>query len=84
MPPMQIRVLMFAGLAHALGVREITLELLADTNVQSAINQLLKDHPDLQSHLPTLAFAVNCDFVKPEHVLSDGDELALIPPVSGG
>lgn len=81
---MQIRVLMFAGLAHALGVRETTLELPTDATVQSAIDQLLKDHPGLASHLPTLAFAVNCDFVKPEQALSEGDELALIPPVSGG
>lgn len=41
-------------------------------------------HPALAAFLPACRVAHNLDFVRDEVHLSDGDELALIPPVSGG
>ena len=81
---MQIRVLLFAGLANALNTREAILALQDGATVQTAIDELIHQLPDLKTHLPSLAFAVNHAFVKTNQVLADGDELALIPPVSGG
>jgi molybdopterin converting factor small subunit len=45
---------------------------------------LCRRHPELAGLENSLMYAVNAEYVRPEHPLRDGDELALIPPVSGG
>lgn len=79
-----VKVLFFASLADQLGVRELELELPAAARVSDALDRLTQTHPDLAAQRETLAVAVNLAYVDPAHVLADGDELALIPPVSGG
>ena len=70
---------LFAGLRERGGVAERELELPDDAQVADAWAELgLGDEP------PGLLYAVNRRYVNREHVLDDGDELALIPPVSGG
>lgn len=80
----RIKVLMFASLADQLGVRELPLDLPETARVGDALDRLTRTHPDLAALRPTLATAVNLAYVGPDHGLADGDELALIPPVSGG
>lgn len=82
---MNIRALYFAALADTLGVREQTLVLGPGASVADAWAALVKQHPALAgAGAAPVAFAVNLEYAPPERVLSDGDELALIPPVSGG
>ena len=81
---MQIRVKLFAILKDAAGAGELTLELPESATVESARNALLARLPALRSYLPRVAFAVNREYVKPDIELHPDDELALIPPVSGG
>jgi MoaE-MoaD fusion protein len=72
-----IRVRLFAGLRERAGWSERELDdvhRLAD--VWAALN--LGDEP------PGLLYAVNKEYAEPDRRLSDGDEVALIPPVSGG
>lgn len=45
---------------------------------------LCAERPDLQPLGSSVSFAVNREYVERDHVLRDGDEVALIPPVSGG
>ena len=45
---------------------------------------LLQRHHDLKELLPTCALAVNCVYAHDDTVLRDGDEVAILPPVSGG
>ncbi len=45
---------------------------------------LMQRHPELKNILPHLRFAVNLEFVNLQHPLKENDEVALIPPVSGG
>ena len=45
--------------------------------------QITRDHPEFDL-LASLRFAVNEAYVSDSHLLSDGDEVVLIPPVSGG
>ena len=74
-----MRVRLFAGLRERGGVAERELELPDDARVADAWAELgLGDEPS------GLLYAVNRRYVDREHVLDDGDELALIPPVSGG
>jgi molybdopterin synthase catalytic subunit len=74
-----ITVRLFAMLRERAGARELTLELPDGARVSDALTAL----GDLAAGLP-LVMAVNREYAPEDHVLDPGDELALIPPVSGG
>jgi molybdopterin converting factor subunit 1 len=81
---MKVRVRLFAGLRELIGQQEIIVDLAEEATVADLRDQLCRDYPRLTPFLPALACAVNEDYKSPEHRLQDGDEVALIPPVSGG
>ncbi len=81
---MQIRVRLFAILRDRAGTAEMTLDVPANSSVGAAITSVGERTPAVREFLSRTAFAVNREYVKPDHVLNDGDELALLPPVSGG
>jgi sulfur-carrier protein len=64
------------------GGKETTVDVTGQT-VADLRSQLMKNYPDLIS-LRSLMIAVNNVYADDTTVLSDGDEIALIPPVSGG
>ena len=80
----RVRVLLFASLADLMGERRLTLSLPADATIADALRDLANDVPAFAARAPHVSFAVNEAFVTIDTPLSDGDELALIPPVSGG
>ncbi len=79
-----VRVLFFASLADLMGERRRNLNLPAGSTIADALRDMATDVPDLAVRAPHVSFAVNEAFVTADAPLSDGDELALIPPVSGG
>lgn len=79
-----VRVLFFASLADLMGERRRSLHLPAGSTVGDALRDMALDVPNLAARAPHVSFAVNESFVSADAPLSDGDELALIPPVSGG
>ncbi len=81
---MRIRVLAFATAADALGCRELELELEDGATVGRLLARLEDDAPGLGPIRERLAVAVNGKLVGPETTLEDSDEVALLPPVSGG
>lgn len=81
---MKARVRLFAALREAVGAREVTLDLREGASVRQAFEQLCSAYPALARYGGQVAFAVNAAYVPPEHPLRGGDELAVIPPVSGG
>jgi molybdopterin converting factor subunit 1 len=81
---MTVTVRLFAGMRESAGVAELALELPEDATVADAKGPLLEKFPNLRDHLARCAYAVNRNYVKPDAPLNHGDELALIPPVSGG
>ncbi len=81
---MNVNVRLFAGLHDLLGQRQITLQLAEGATVSQLREQLSREYPVVTPFLPTLIFAVDEEYVTAEHPLHDGDEVALIPPVSGG
>jgi molybdopterin converting factor subunit 1 len=82
---MTIRVRLFAILRERAGdVGEITLELPPGARARDVAARVSEKHPALRALLPRVAFAVNREYVDADRELNDGDELALIPPVSGG
>jgi molybdopterin converting factor subunit 1 len=81
---MQIKVLYFAVLRERRGAASETLDLPADGDVAMALAVIAKQHPQIAPLLPRVQVAVNQVMAPATALLSDGDEVALIPPVSGG
>ena len=81
---MKIRLLAFASAGDALGASELDLEMPDGSRVADLRDRLDRDHPRLAPLWPRLAVAVDGRVVSPETPLSDGAEVALLPPVSGG
>jgi molybdopterin converting factor subunit 1 len=79
---MKIKVLLFAGLREKAGQGEMDLELEAGVRAQDLPGRLFG--PLMAEPPKSLRYAVNEDYVSPERLLRDGDEVALIPPVAGG
>jgi sulfur-carrier protein len=75
---------LFAAYQEAYGVPELVLELPADTTVEQVRDRLITEHPELAQWRDITRFGVNLQFVEPSYSLQTGDELVLIPPVSGG
>ncbi|MCS6915834.1 MAG: molybdopterin converting factor subunit 1 [Myxococcales bacterium] len=80
----EVRVLYFALLRERLQMANETLCVAAGSRACDLLDLLCARHPAVRQARNSLRVAVNQDFVPPEHVLCEGDEVALIPPVSGG
>lgn len=81
---LEVKVKLFAVLAEKAGQREIELDLPAGSTTEDLAAQLTQNWPQLAAYLPRIRFAVNQQYVAGQAVLRPGDEVALIPPVSGG
>ena len=81
---MRITVKLFAILRERAGVGEMSLDLPEGATVESAAVAMVERVPGIRELVRRVAYAVNCDYVDLSARLKDGDELAVIPPVSGG
>ena len=81
---MRIHVRLFAILKDRAGVSETTVELAAGATAFDAAEAIVERFPGLRDALKRSAYAVNRSYCPASAALRDGDELALIPPVSGG
>jgi molybdopterin converting factor subunit 1 len=81
---MSIRVLFFASLADVVGVREAELEASKYPDVISIYSHFETAFPQLRIHRSSILFALNSEFTDPASAVKDGDEIAFLPPVSGG
>jgi sulfur-carrier protein len=80
----QVTVKLFAAYQEAYGKSELVLDLPPETTVADVRDRLLQEHPSLEQWRNLTRFGVNFQFVEPDACLQNGDELVLIPPVSGG
>jgi len=80
----KVRVRLFARLADVAGTRSAEVDLGEGLTAGDAYRLLCRQHPDMEGLEGSLMYAVNAEYVPAEHPLRPGDELALIPPVSGG
>ncbi len=79
-----VTVKLFAAFGEAYGTPELVLELPPQTQVYQVLEHCLQEHPQLEKWRSLTRFGVNLQFVHPETPLQNGDEVVLIPPVSGG
>ena len=83
-PSVTVTVKLFAIYQETCDVPELTLTLPAQTTAEAVLDDLIAQYPELAAWRSLTRFGVNLSFVEGSVVLHDGDELVLIPPVSGG
>lgn len=80
----ELRVMLFSVLRDIVGTGEMHLLLPPPARVEDVIDWLAISHPAIRSYGSVIRFAVNHVYVPPFTELNDGDDVALITPVSGG
>ena len=81
---MRVTVRLFARLRDLAGSGELVRDVPAPATVESVWRSLVADLPELHQYERTMSVAVNADYSKMSAQVSDGDEVAFLPPVSGG
>ena len=81
---MKATVKFFAALREMIGARELSLEVADGQTVDGLFRELCARFPRLADYDSSLFYSVNAEYVSPDYALQDGDEVAFIPPVSGG
>ena len=80
----KIKVKLFAIYQEAFETSELDLVMSTETTVGDVLRSLIEEKPYLEKWQEVTRFGVNLQFVESDTVLQDGDEIVLIPPVSGG
>lgn len=81
---MTITILLFAGLAERANVREIELTLPEQATVRDLLQAVGEQYPALAPLLGSCFVSMNHEYAAFDRVISPDDEIALLPPVSGG
>ncbi len=81
---MRVRVLSFGVLKDWLGAAPATVELPEGASVADLLDRLSEPAKDLAPTLRGIAVSVNAEYATAAQVLCEGDEVGLLPPVSGG
>ena len=81
---MKVKVKFFAILRERAGTSEVVKEIEGGSSITELWHALQQDYPKLAVPGIRLLYAVNQEYVTPDHVLKESDEVVFIPPVSGG
>ncbi|HEX8650596.1 MAG TPA: molybdopterin converting factor subunit 1 [Pyrinomonadaceae bacterium] len=81
---MKVKVMFFGGIRDIVGTSEGELEIPPGMTARDILQRYCRDYPRFNSYAASTMIAVNLDFASPETLINDGDEIAFIPPVSGG
>jgi molybdopterin synthase catalytic subunit len=79
-----VTIRLFARLRELAGRAETTLELLEGATARDAWAALIERYPEMQAYSSSISCAVNEDYSRMSAPLRDGDDVAFLPPVSGG
>ena len=81
---MRINVRLFARLRDIVGAGEISTQVPDGATVRTVWDTLTGEFPDLRAYQETISSAVNAEYSRMGAPVSEGDEVAFLPPVSGG
>ena len=81
---MRVTVRLFARLRDIAGSAELAREIAPGATIGSVWHELVDDFPELASYERSISTAVNADYARMDHAVGEGDEVAFLPPVSGG
>ena len=81
---MRVTVRLFARLRELAGSGELTRDVAAPATARDVWEGLTAEWPALQAYETTMSVAVNAEYSRMTAGVDDGDEIAFLPPVSGG
>ena len=81
---MRVTVRLFARLRDLAGSGELVRDVATPATVETVWRSLVAEMPDLHVYERTMSVAVNADYSRMTASVSEGDEVAFLPPVSGG
>lgn len=79
-----MKVRLFARLRELVGAGEFERDVPHGATVRTVWEQLVDEYPAIAPYSDSLSCAVNVDYARMTTAVSDGDEVAFLPPVSGG
>jgi molybdopterin converting factor subunit 1 len=80
----RLTVRLFARLREIAGAGEIVLDVEAPATIRTVWAELTRRHPGLEPYASSLSTARNMDYARMDTAVDQGDEIAFLPPVSGG
>ena len=81
---MRVKVRLFAQLRDLAGASDLDCTVEDGLQVQDVWRAVVRDHPALASFTRAMSTAVNLEYARLDSPVRDGDEVAFLPPVSGG
>jgi molybdopterin converting factor subunit 1 len=81
---MRVTVRLFARLRDIAGAPELAREVPAGSTIRDVWRQLAGEFPQLAEYERSMSAAVNADYARMDREVRAGDEVAFLPPVSGG
>jgi molybdopterin converting factor subunit 1 len=81
---MRVTVRLFARLRDIAGAAELAREVGPGATIRSIWQELVREFPELARYERSISTAVNADYARMDTAVGDGDEIAFLPPVSGG
>ncbi|XVE99290.1 hypothetical protein REPUB_Repub03eG0185800 [Reevesia pubescens] len=80
----EIKVLFFAKARDITGLTELLLEVSSGATTQDCLNKLVAKFPNLEQIRGCIVLALNEEYTNESAVVKDKDQLAIVPPISGG
>ena len=81
---MRVNVRLFARLKDIAGASELQYELAAPATLAGVWDQLATEFPSMRPYRGSVSGALNAEYARMDAPVADGDEVAFLPPVSGG
>ena len=81
---MKVRAEFYSRVKEIVGASALELSLPKNATVNDLFEQLKETHPKLRDFEKSMLFGVGVEFVDRNHVLNEGDVIAIMPPVQGG
>ena len=81
---MRVTVRLFARLRDVVGTAELARDLPGGATIGDLWRELAREFPEFANYERSISSAINADYARMDQVIGDGDEIAFLPPVSGG
>ena len=81
---MRVNVRLFARLRDIAGASDLARELPGGATAGTVWSLLANEHPEFAAYRGVVSVAVNAEYARMDARIADGDEVAFLPPVSGG